>query len=64
LKDEAAIVAINTSEKAVSIELPLWQLGLSAKSLHNILDDREVIDYKNSLSINLPAESGKIWRLK
>lgn len=64
LKDEAVIVAINTSEKAVSIELPLWQLGLSAKSLHNILDDREVIDYKNSLSINLPAESGKIWRLK
>ena len=64
LQEEAVIVAINMSDKECRIELPLWQLGLSPKSLYNLWDSNEVIDYKNNLSVNLRGKSGKVWRVK
>ena len=61
LEEEAVVVAINTSHQAIKIDLPLWQLGLSVKSLHNLLDCDEVIDYEIDVCVSLEGQSGKVW---
>lgn len=64
LGSEAIVVVMNLSGDECSIDLPLWQLGLEATHLSPLLDVRELIDYKGHLSVNIPAQSFKLWQLK
>ncbi|MFW8651147.1 maltodextrin glucosidase [Vibrio diabolicus] len=64
LGSEAIVVVMNLSGDECSIDLPLWQLGLEAAHLSSLLDGRELIDYKSHISVNMSAQSCKLWRLK
>ncbi len=61
---EAVVVMINLSGNECSIDLPMWQLGLEVSQVISLLDDTEQLDYKGHISVNMSAQSCKLWRLK
>ncbi|MCV5942149.1 hypothetical protein OFN64_36295, partial [Escherichia coli] len=61
---EAVVVMINLSGNECSIDLPMWQLGLEVSQVISLLDDTEQVDYKGHISVNMSAQSCKLWRLK
>ncbi|WP_104033958.1 maltodextrin glucosidase [Vibrio jasicida] len=63
-KEETIVVAFNLSEYDKIVNLPLWQLGLNAKHLHQLLDNGEVIDAQRHFSVNIPAMNCKLWQLE
>ncbi|TOH47716.1 maltodextrin glucosidase [Vibrio parahaemolyticus] len=64
LGEEAIIVAVNIGLQESTIDLPLWQLGLNAKHLHQLLDKCEIIDYEGHVSVNMAALSINLWQVK
>ncbi|HCE3507887.1 TPA: maltodextrin glucosidase [Vibrio parahaemolyticus] len=64
LGEETLIVAVNISLQESTIDLPLWQLGLNAKHLHQLLDKCEIIDYEGHVSVNMAALSINLWQVK
>ncbi|HZS53751.1 MAG TPA: alpha-amylase family glycosyl hydrolase [Bryobacteraceae bacterium] len=63
LGEEIAVIVLNNDSKAVSLELPLQELGLSpAVRLHGLLDvirEADAVNYR--LDISLPARAGEIF---
>ncbi|MDG2682931.1 alpha-amylase family glycosyl hydrolase, partial [Vibrio parahaemolyticus] len=64
LGEETIIVAVNIGLQESTIDLPLWQLGLNAKHLHQLLDKCEIIDYEGHVSVNMAALSINLWQVK
>ncbi len=64
LEDEAVVIAINLRGEDSRIDLPLWQLGLDVKRLHDLQEPNKAIDFKSNLSVNLDGLSSKIWRVE
>ncbi|TOF12854.1 maltodextrin glucosidase [Vibrio parahaemolyticus] len=64
LGEETLIVAVNIGLQESTIDLPLWQLGLNAKHLHQLLDKCEIIDYEGHVSVNMAALSINLWQVK
>lgn len=63
-KEETIVVAFNLSKYEQNVNLPLWQLGLNATHLHQILDKGEVEVDERHFSVNIPALNCKIWQVK
>ncbi|TDE23518.1 maltodextrin glucosidase [Vibrio owensii] len=63
-KEETIVVAFNLSKYEQNVNLPLWQLGLNATHLHQILDKGEVGVAERHFSVNIPALNCKIWQVK
>ncbi|MET2848153.1 maltodextrin glucosidase [Vibrio owensii] len=63
-KEETIVVAFNLSKYEQNVNLPLWQLGLNATHLHQILDKGEVEVAERHFSVNIPALNCKIWQVK
>lgn len=63
-KEETIVVAFNLSKYEQNVNLPLWQLGLNATHLHQILDKGEVEVGERHFSVNIPALNCKIWQVK
>ena len=61
-KEEAIVVALNLDEYDRNVNLPLWQLGLDAKQLHQLLDKGEVVSGERHFSVNIPVMGCKIWQ--
>ena len=63
-KEEAIVVAFNLDEYDRNVNLPLWQVGLNAKQLHQLLDKGEVLSGERHFSVNIPAMNCKIWQVE
>ena len=63
-KEEAIVVAFNLDEYERNVNLPLWQVGLNAKQLHQLLDKGEVVSGERHFSVNIPAMKCKIWHIE
>ncbi|CAE6913572.1 Belongs to the glycosyl hydrolase 13 family [Vibrio sp. B1FIG11] len=63
-KEEAIVVAFNLDEYDRNVNLPLWQVGLNAKQLHQLLDKGEVVSGERHFSVNIPAMNCKIWQIE
>lgn len=63
-KEEAIVVAFNLDEYERNVNLPLWQVGLNAKQLHQLLDKGEVVIGERHFSVNIPAMNCKIWQIE
>ncbi|HHP0513036.1 TPA: maltodextrin glucosidase [Vibrio harveyi] len=63
-QDEAIVVAFNLSSSDQDVNLPLWQLGLNAKHLHQLLDKGELMPVKRHFSVNIPAMNCKVWQME
>ncbi|WP_428468102.1 maltodextrin glucosidase [Photobacterium minamisatsumaniensis] len=58
LGDEITICLLNNSEKAKTIELPVWQLGLSNGALNDLLTGDEWLVKDGILSMTLAGKEG------
>ncbi|WP_234352382.1 alpha-glucosidase C-terminal domain-containing protein [Vibrio harveyi] len=63
-QDEAIVVAFNLSNSDQDVNLPLWQLGLNAKHLHQLLDKGELMPVERHFSVNIPAMNCKVWQME
>ncbi|WP_047516581.1 maltodextrin glucosidase [Vibrio harveyi] len=63
-QDEAIVVAFNLSSSDQDVNLPLWQLGLNAKHLHQLLDKGELMPVERHFSVNIPAMNCKVWQME
>ncbi|NIY88873.1 maltodextrin glucosidase [Vibrio campbellii] len=63
-KEEAIVVAFSLDEYERNVNLPLWQVGLNAKQLHQLLDKGEVVSGERHFSVNIPAMNCKIWQIE
>lgn len=61
---QAIVVAFNLDEYDRNVNLPLWQVGLNAKQLYQLLDKGEVVNGERHFSVSIPAMNFKIWQIE